>query len=154
MNCLKAIAKIEKALGIKVEVNERGNCWFQYENQIGSFFPNGTNSLEGEITCMRVRSVNDEDDPYTDYCAGYFVSNVTQLIHACKPPESKFKAGFLVRGKSNKRATRQGYAGKVGLVTEAKNKYVNVRWVGETDAEVRQRFNMSYPERDLELVSG
>ena len=154
MNCSKAIAKIEKALGIKVEVNERGNCWFQYENTIGSFFPNGTNSLEGEITCMRVRSVNDEDDPYTDYCAGYFVSNVTQLIHACKPPEPKYKAGVLVRGKDNKRATRQGYAGKVGLVTKAMNSYVHVRWVGETDAEVRHRYNMSYPERDLELVSG
>ena len=154
MNCLKAIAKIEKALGIKVETDERGNCWFQYEDRIGSFFPNGTNSLEGETSCLRVRGVNDQDDPYTDYCAGYFVENVTQMIHSMKPPEPKYKAGVLVRGKDNKRATRQGYAGKTGLVIKASNKYVHIRWIGETDADIRARYNMSYPERDLELVSG
>ena len=120
MNCAKAIKKIEKYLGIKVEIDDHGRCWFQYENKICSFFPNGsTDVTKGDITCMRVRRAGDEDDPYTDYFAGYFVDNVTQLIHACKPPEPKYKPGQLVRGKQNKRAKRWGFAGKVGLVTSA-----------------------------------
>ena len=81
MNCAKAIKKIEKYLGIKVEIDDHGRCWFQYEDKICSFFPNGsTDVTKGDITCMRVRRAGDEDDPYTDYFAGYFVDNVTQLM--------------------------------------------------------------------------
>ncbi len=29
MNCAKAIKKIEKYLGIKVEIDDHGRCWFQ-----------------------------------------------------------------------------------------------------------------------------
>ena len=39
MNCAKAIRKIEKYLGIKVEIDDHGRCWFQYEDKICSFFP-------------------------------------------------------------------------------------------------------------------
>ena len=149
MNCAKAIKKIEKYLGIKVEIDDHGRCWFQYEDKICSFFPNGSRDVnEGDITCMRVRRAGDEDDPYTDYCAGYFVDNVTQLIHACKPPEPKYKPGQLVRGKSTKRAQRWGFAGKVGLVTDSGSGQARVHWNGEEPT--RSYFS----ERDLELVSG
>jgi len=151
----KAIERVEKALNLKMQRNENGTYWAQYGNHVISFFGNGGDSMDNEAVCLHVRRENDHSDPYTDYFAGYHVKNVTQLIHAVKPPESKYKAGVLVRGKDNKRAQRQGYAGKVGLVTKSgSNKYVQIQWVGETAADIRARYNMSYPERDLELVSG
>ena len=150
----KTITKVEKALDIKLTRTDNGSYYGAYGGYVISFFGNGGNHMDNEAICLHVRSENDQSDPYTDYHAGYFVKNVTQLIDSVKPPESKYKAGVLVRGKGNKRATRQGYAGKIGLVTEASNKYVRVRWVGETDAQIKHRYNMNYPERDLELVSG
>ena len=150
----KAITKVEKALDIKLTKSGNSTYYGEYGGYVISFFGNGGDNMDNEAICLKVRSVGDQDDLYSDYHAGHFVDNITQLIHSVKPPESKYKAGVLVRGKSNKRATRQGYAGKIGLVTEASNKYVHVRWIGETDAEVRYRYNMAYPERDLELVSG
>jgi len=149
----KAIAKVEKALDLKMQQNGNGTYWAEYGGYVISFFGNGGDNMNNEATCLHVRRENDHSDPYTDYHAGYFVDNITQLIHSVKPPEPKFKAGVLVRGKNNKRATRSGYAGKVGLVTQS-GSYVHVRWVGESDADVKARYNMSYPERDLELVSG
>ena len=51
MNCAKAIRKIEKYLGIKVEIDDHGRCWFQYEDKICSFFPNGSRDVnDGNIT--------------------------------------------------------------------------------------------------------
>tara|TARA_Y100000296_G_scaffold86226_1_gene125169 strand:- start:1008 stop:1472 length:465 start_codon:yes stop_codon:yes gene_type:complete len=150
----KAIKKVEKALGVKMQRNGNGTYWAQYGNNVISFFGNGGDEMDNEVTCLHIRRENDHSDPYTDYHAGYFVRNVTQLIHAVKPPEPKFKAGVLVRGKSNKRASRHGFAGKVGLVTKASSTYVHVRWVGESDADIRARYNGSYSQRDLELVSG
>ena len=150
----KAIAKVEKALDIKLTRTDNGTYYGEYGGYVISFFGNGGDNMDNEASCLRVRSVGDEDDLYSDYHAGYFVENITQLIHSVKPPECKYKPGVLVRGKDNKRAIRQGYAGKIGLVTEASNKYVRVRWVGETDAQIKRRYNMNYPERDLELVSG
>jgi hypothetical protein len=49
MNCAKAIKKIEKYLGIKVEIDDHGRCWFQYEDKICSFFPNGS-SVPSSLT--------------------------------------------------------------------------------------------------------
>ena len=85
----------------------------------------------------------------TDYFAGSFYDNGTQLLHSFKQPEPKFAVGCLVRGKNNKRATRQGYAGKTGLVMEA-GPYTKIQWLGE---EYPPRYNYGYPERDLELVA-
>jgi len=70
------------------------------------------------------------------------------LIHACKPPEPKYKPGQLVRGKETKRAKRWGFAGKVGLVTDSGSGQARVLWNGEEPT--RSYFS----ERDLELVSG
>ena len=151
----KAIAKVEKALDIKLTRTDNSRIYYgEYGGYVISFFGNGGDNMDNEAICLKVRSVGDVDDLYADYHAGYFVKNVTQLIHSVKPPESKYKVGVLVRGKRNMRATRQGYAGKVGLVTKSSNKYVEIQWVGETAADIRKRYNMSYPERDLELVSG
>jgi hypothetical protein len=128
---------------------------FVYNGQVGSFFPNGARTgspeaLEADATNYHVRSVNDHSDSMTDYFAGSFRDNITQVCESMLPPPSKFRAGELVRGKQNKRAIRQGFAGHVGLVMQTVGgKYVRVAWVGAEEP----RFGWpTYPERDLEIV--
>ena len=50
------------------------------------------------------------------------------------------------------RATRQGYAGLTGLVTATgAGGYAIVEWIGPNAPKTT--YKVSYPERDLELVS-
>ena len=159
MKVSACIKKVEKALGKKMIIGD-SRIWVEYDGKIISFFPNGYRAsdiaqfgsgaaaLDADAVNFHVRSVGDESDPYTDYYAGSFRDNITQLIHSVKPPEPKFPVGSLVRGKNNKRASRQGYAGKVGVVTSA-GSYSRIDWVGESS---KTMYN-TYPERDLELVS-
>ena len=153
MKVKAAIKKVEKALGVPCRHNGSRFC-AEYEGHIISFLSNGyrgdePEALDGDAVNYHVRRLSDHSDPYTDYHAGSFRSNITQLIHSVKPPEAKFPVGSLVRGKDNKRATRQGYAGKLGLVTTA-GEYSRIDWIGED----RKTMYNTYPERDLELVSG
>ena len=61
--------------------------------------------------------------------------------------EPKYPVGTLVRGKDNKRAKRQGYAGRLGIVTNA-GQYMYLNWAdGKQDS-----YRISYPERDFERV--
>ena len=147
----KVVKKVEKALGVKVQEGYNGKYYVEYEGQICSWRVSqkwGAEDGVMEASGWHVRSVNDHSDPMTDYFAGSFRDNVTQMINAVKPKEAKFPVGCLVRGKPNKRATRQGYAGKVGLVTGS-GTYVKVEWLGEEPPQ----YSITYPERDLELVS-
>ena len=156
----KAIKKIEKYLGVKVEYS--GNRYtFQYENEVGSFLANGhaggmgADAMEADACNWHRRRVGDESCLYSDYYAGSFRDNLTQLLHSMKPPPAKFPVGSLVRGKQNKRATRQGYAGLVGLVMPDSagsrgGGYVKVRWTGMVHAGTHG--GTTYPERDLELA--
>ena len=161
MKLEKAIKKIEKALGVKVErpTDGRGRHYFQYGNRVGSFLTqtkwgereDGTyGPIEGEWEAMNWHSRREDDhsDYQTDYFAGTYWDNCTQLIQSLKPPTSKFPVGCLVRGKQNKRAQRHGYAGKTGLVTES-GQYMKIKWL---DYETRWDY-LTYPERDMELVS-
>ena len=161
MKLEKAIKKIEKALGVKVErpTDGRGRHYFQYGNRVGSFLTqtkwgereDGTyGPIEGEWEAMNWHSRREDDhsDYQTDYFAGTYWDNCTQLIQSLKPPAAKFPVGCLVRGKQNKRAQRQGYAGKTGLVTES-GQYMKIKWL---DYETRWDY-LTYPERDMELVS-
>jgi len=152
MKVSSCIKKVEKALGVPMCYNGSRFC-AEYEGHVISFLSNGfrgdePEALEGDAVNFHVRRLSDRSDPYTDYHAGSFRSNITQLIHSVKPPEPKFPVGSLVRGKSNKRASRQGYAGKVGVVTSA-GSYSRIDWIGED----RKTMYNTYPERDLELVS-
>jgi hypothetical protein len=143
------VKKVEKALGVKVHGNPGEKYWFQYENNIGSWRTQDhweTGVLEGRG--FHVRHKDDHTDAQVDYFAGSFLDNATQMINWCKPPEAKFPIGALVRGKQNKRAIRQGYAGKTGLVTST-GTYIHIAWCGEE----KPQYAMSYPERDIELVS-
>ena len=89
---------------------------------------------------------------HKDY-VGSFRDNATQMIESLLPKPPKFKVGQLVKGKSNKRAIRQGYAGKVGLVmAEGGCGFARIAWIG--DNAHSKRFGWpTFPERDLELAS-
>jgi len=145
-----AIKKVEKALGVKVKEGYNGKWCFQYENKVCSWHKDEKWDAPGEFEARSFHSRREDDhtDIQSDYFAGCFFDNVTQLIHWCKPPEAKFSVGTLVRGKQNKRANRQGYAGKLGLVTKA-GTYMYIDWCGEESGQTW----LTYPERDIELVS-
>jgi len=154
MELNKAIKKIEKYLGTKIErpddIDGRGRFYVEVDGYVGSFYASKKWGSEDEYEASNwhIRAVNDHSDPHTDYYAGSFRDNCTQWLHALKRPEPKFPVGCLVRGKDNKRANRQGFAGKVGLVTSS-GSYCHVDWLGEPEPH----YKVSFSERDLELVS-
>tara|TARA_B100001250_G_scaffold392749_2_gene394812 strand:+ start:155 stop:655 length:501 start_codon:yes stop_codon:yes gene_type:complete len=107
------------------------------------------------VSSLHTKAAGQESDPHTDYFPGTFWRNATQLIDRLQSPPAKYPAGVLVRGKQNKRAIRQGYAGKVGLVVKNSGKYMQVQfnnsdWLNNTVGWT----GATYPERDFELVSG
>lgn len=151
MELSKAIKKIEKRLGIKLEDNDDGRYYVKVGDYVGSFYSQKMwNGKEGEreVCSWHIRHHNDHTDSMTDYFAGSYRDNCTQWLDSLQPPEPKFPVGCLVAGKDNKRANRQGYANKTGLVMET-GSYPVVHWVGEEP----NRYNNSYPERDLLRVS-
>jgi len=149
----KAVKKVEKALGMKVELI--GNCRYgvTYEGYVLSWIVSRQWKVDAndkivkdgplEASNWHARRVDDHSDSMVDYFAGSYFDNVTQLIHWVKPPEPKFNVGDLVKGKDNKRANRQGYANKLGIVTR-NGRYMGVKWVGDEKAHWS-----SYPENDF-----
>ena len=155
---IKKIKTHSKKQGIDIEVtNDSGRWSFEYNGYVGSFLANGRSAndpqaLEASACNFHVRGVNDHSCLYSDYHAGSFRDNATQMIHSILPPAPKFTPGQLVRGKDNKRATRQGYAGLTGLVTDTgAGGYTIVEWIGPNAPKTT--YKVSYPERDLVLVS-
>ena len=152
MKHLTVVKKVREKLGVEPEEGHNGKWYAQYGNQIISWYAEKPwNNPGGPLVASlyHVRRADDHSDSYTDYFAGSFRSNATQMINAVCPPEPKFKVGSLVRGKNNKRATRQGYAGKTGLVMSTSGYYPTVEWLGAA----KPKYTACYPERDLELVS-
>jgi|TARA_R110000796_G_scaffold2169_6_gene8729 hypothetical protein len=157
-NAIKKVKSHFKKQGIDIQISspEEGGDYkwrFQHENYVGSFSVNGMRghepeALDGDACLFHVRRYDDHSDSMTDYFAGYFRDNVTQLCESLLPSPSKYKAGVLVRGKSNKRAQRWGFAGKIGLVVNSGNGQAKVLWHGT------QKESSYLSERDLELVSG
>jgi hypothetical protein len=139
---IKKIKTHFKKQGIDIDVEYNGTRWaFQHNGYVGSFLANGAMA---DDTAAQL-----EADAC--YFAGSFRDNATQMIEALLPKPPKFPVGSLVRGKQNKRAMRQGYAGKVGLVMpKTGGGYARVAWTGEN--EPRWGWT-TYPERDLERVS-
>ena len=162
------IKKLKKRLGVEhLEIesdnihSSRRKEWLVYEDTIASWYvePRDWNDSdsEPEVSSFHTKAVGQESDPYTDYYPGTYWSNGTQLIDRLKSPDPKFAVGSLVRGKPNKRAIRNGYAHKVGLVLDSKDRYIQVHFTGDS-AELlnnppgnftRKRL---YPERDFELI--
>ena len=149
-----------KKQGIDIEIvepGEHGYKWtFIHNNRVASFAANGVDARDPNVgdaqACLfHIRGINDHSCSYTDYHAGSYRDNLTQVLHSLLPPPPKYPAGSLVRGKANKRATRCGYAGKVGLVMKADGgSYLSVAWNGEPKPA---RGWPCVPERDMERVS-
>ena len=146
----KAIKKIEKYLGVEVE-HAGGRFWFAYEGESGAFLVNGHHGddvMEAEACNWHRRRYDDHSDSQSDYFAGSFRSNLTQLLHSMKAPPCKFSVGQLVRGKQNKRAMRWGFAGVTGLVGKTRSDVCDIDWIG-----VQNISGTGLSTRDLELVS-
>ena len=165
-NAIKKVKSHFKKQGIDIQINSpsQGGSYkwsFQYENYVGSFSANGVHgwapeALDAHASLFHVRRFDDHSDSMTDYFAGSFRDNVTQVCESLLPSPPKYPAGSLVRGKDNKRATRHGFAGKIGLVTKAGSGNYNIQWNGEeTDKGTgyASYYTPSYSERDLERIS-
>jgi hypothetical protein len=153
----KAVKKVEKALGVKME--KTGSRWAcVYDGYVLSWIASPGWKAEGdtlvedgvlEASNWHIRKEDDHSDSMTDYYAGSFMDNVTQLINYVKPPAPKFELGALVKGKDNKRANRQGYANKLGVVTR-NGRYMGVEWV---DSGLKNYASWaSYPQNDFILA--
>ena len=155
-NAIKKVKSHFKKQGIDIEVKLVSHRWsFQHNGYVGSFLANGCGpddeQMDADAHNFHVRGVNDHSDLMTDYHAGSFRDNITQVCESLLPSPPKYPVGSLVRGKQNKRATRQGYAGRIGLVMEANaGDYARIAWTGE--AQPRWGWP-TYPTRDLEAAS-
>ena len=158
MKVRAAIKKVKahfKKQGIDIEIHSPAGYshkwWFQHNNYVGSFSSNGFRgsdpaALDGQACLFHVRREDDHTDSMTDYFAGSYRDNITQVCESLLPALPKFSVGSLVKGKHNKRSIRWGNAGKVGLVVAHKGgKYLDIQWCGE-------KRSASIPERDVELA--
>tara|TARA_R110000765_G_scaffold95345_1_gene179469 strand:- start:659 stop:1144 length:486 start_codon:yes stop_codon:yes gene_type:complete len=124
MKVKAVIKKVEKALGVKVSHPSGwdGKYCVSYGEHTLSWRSNSTslhNHLESEASGYHVRRSDDHSDLQTDYFAGSYMKNASQMIHSVKPAPPKFKVGTLVRFKGNKRSKRFGVDGKLGIVMRA-----------------------------------
>jgi len=164
MKIRNAIKKVEshfKKQGINIAISSpvKGGYhkWtFQHGDYIGSFSVNGyrgwePEALDGDALSFHVRHSNDHSDSMTDYFAGSYRDNISQVCEALLPSPPKYSVGSLVRGKQTKRAERFGFAGKVGLVMGARsNNSITVNWLG--DGKPNYGFQ-SFSSRDLEVAA-
>ena len=166
MKVKSAIKKVKshfKKQGIDIVINQPARHgdykWsFEHGGKVGSFSVNGMHgwsegALEGNACLFHVRSANDHSDLQSDYFAGSFRDNITQVCESLLSSPPKYPAGSLVRGKQNKRATRFGFNGKVGLVISAEDGYCRVQWMGDTTPSAGFYAIQQYSFRDLEVAS-
>ena len=142
MNIDKAIKKIEKYLGVKVEQRSRKIYGFAYNGKACSLM----SDYNGDACSFHIRNSKDVPNSMTDYFPGYFLKNVTQFLHALKHPDAKYSVGALVIGRKNRRAVHRGYSGRSGVVIENKDwGAVDVLFYGD------ERVTSVMHERDLEV---
>ena len=160
-NAIKKVKSHFKKQGINIEISSpvQGGYYkwtFQHGDYVGSFSANGyrgwePEALDGETVSFHVRRFDDVSDSMTDYFAGSYRSNISQVCEALLPTPPKYPIGSLVRGKQTKRAERLGFAGKVGLVMGARsNSSITVNWLG--DGKPNYGYN-SFSARDLEVAN-
>ena len=167
MKAINAIKKVKshfKKFGIDIQIQppRAGGSYkwtFQHGDNVGSFSPNGHNGFsEGwedvHVTGFHVRRYNDHSDIQSDYHAGSFRSNISQVCESLLPTPPKYTAGQLVRGKQTKRAVRHGIAGRVGLVVPTvgggSNSNITVNWLGDEKPNYGYQ---SFSALDLELAN-
>jgi hypothetical protein len=156
MKVKSVIRKVEKALGVKVEPPDFGKYWVHYNGHVISWRGSGSypdEILDSQATGFHVRREDDYSDLQTDYFAGYFVKNPTQMINAVKPQAPKFKVGSLIRFKDTKRAQRSKVAGKMAIVMTAPGG--GMCYVRFCDPAMLSPYHgiYSYYERDMALAT-
>jgi len=138
------IKKIEKRIpGVKIHKSggrHNDQYWFQHGDRVCSWYVN----QEGHTHIHHSRQIDDHHDWHTDYHAGYYLDNATQLLNSVAPPAPKFGEGDLVRCKDNKRMNRWGLVGELALVIDARTMKLQ-------SMSGKNLHHMS--ERDLELAS-
>ena len=160
-NAIKKVKSHFKKQGINIEISspQKGGYhkWsFQHGDYVGSFSVNGYHgydpaALDGDAISFHVRRSDDHSDSMTDYFAGSYRSNITQVCEALLPSPPKYPIGSLVRGKQTKRAERFGFAGKVGLVMSARsNSSITINWIGDEKPHYGYQ---SFSSRDLEVAN-
>jgi hypothetical protein len=163
MKVRSAIKKVKahfKKQGINIAIShpvKHGNhrYTFQHNGYVGSFFANGHDGYsegweDADAINFHIRRSNDHSDIQSDYYAGSFRSNITQVCESLLSSLPKYPAGTLVRGKQTKRARRWGFSDKVGLVIDTNtgnSDYVTVQWVGNL---TNKGTTVSF--RDLEIA--
>lgn len=111
----KVLKKVIARLGIEPTEGYNGKFSVVVGDKLASWY---RSRHSGEASSFHIRRVDDIPDSMTDYFPGWYPDNITQFLDHLNPPPPKFPIGALVIGKHNKRATRQGFAGKPGLVQE------------------------------------
>ena len=163
-NAIKKVKSHFKKQGINIEIYppRAGGSYkwtFQHGDYVGSFAPNGHNGYsegweDADTSGFHVRRSNDHSDIQSDYFAGSYRSNISQVCESLLPSPAKYSVGALVRGKQTKRAQRFGFAGKVGLVMPtiggASNSNITVNWLGDEKPNYGYQ---SFSSRDLELAN-
>ena len=164
MKIRNAIKKVEshfkkQGINIKISSPQKGGNYkwsFQHGDYVGSFSVNGYHgydpeALDGDACGFHVRRSNDHSDIQSDYFAGSFRDNISQVCESLLSSPPKYSVGSLVRGKQTKRAERFGFAGKVGLVTGASsNSNITVNWLGDEKPNYGYQ---SFSSRDLEVAT-
>ena len=164
MKIRNAIKKVEshfKKQGINIAISspQKGGYhkWtFQHGDNVGSFSANGHNGYgegweDADTTGFHVRHSTDHSDIQSDYFAGSFRDNISQVCEALLPSPPKYAIGSLVRGKQTKRAQRHGFDGKVGLVMSARSgANITVNWLGDEKPNYGYQ---SFSSRDLEVAN-
>ena len=152
MELSKALKKVEKYFDGKIEIHqESDDCefckyYFLYEGKVASFLtqPDRKDSSKFEVLNFHVRQENDHS-----YFAGYYCNSLLYLLHAMKPPASKFGVGNLVMFKNNKRCQREYVSGEMCLVRSESDwgEYYNLIAV-----ESSQKMYSDVPVRDIMLA--
>lgn len=155
MKLESAIKKIEKRLpdvpvfgitGPRPGAAKRGlqnKYSFCYNGKVATFY----SDHDGHARGFHIRRADDHSDSMTDYFAGSFYDNCTQMLNVLDPPGPKFPIGSLVKGKNNKRADRHGMVGRIGLVTKVTTYGCYDLLMSDTGLEERYAY-----ERDLEIA--
>jgi hypothetical protein len=81
MKVANAVKKLEKLTGKTVTKNQNNLYSVVIGQNVISFYPNGRDSADAEITCIKTRRINDVDDSMSDYSAGCFHDNITQAYN-------------------------------------------------------------------------
>lgn len=160
--------KVEKYLGkgvLQAEGTGRGGVGGYYYFQHGDYVVTiGTReayewekSQEDQVCSYHMRRSNDHTDTMTDYFAGSYYDNITQILDSLGVIPPKFGVGQLVRVKENKSNIKKFGKKRVGVpglvVSVGKYKGYKIEWSSDVmNGNWHLTGNHGVKERLLELA--